>query len=515
MRKRYFEPDGKTFPQLEEEILRSWEDQGILRKTKERMEGGAPLVFCEGPPTANSRPHIGHALARAVKDAFLRYYVMTGRKVVPYIGGWDCHGLPVELEIERALDIASKKEIEELGVEKFNGLCRESVLRYKSDWERMSRRIGYWIDFENAYMTMSKEYIESVWWSLKQLHEKGLLVKGHKVVPYCPRCGTTLSTHEVALGFKETEDRFVTVKYPLKGLDASMLVWTSTPWTLVACAMLAVDRNQEYSVFEHDGEKLMVSSSKLDQFAPGAKVLRRVKGEELIGQEYGAPFRYASPSARVDRIVHSSEVSKEEGTGAMSVAPAYGTVDFELGLEHGIELFDPLDEDGRFTGAVPELDGKAARDADSEVLRLLESRGLLYRWGVLKHAYPFCWRCDTALIHRARDSWFVLVSGAKQELLALNEQIRWVPETFKSGRFGNFLADAKDWAISRDRYWGTPLPVWRCEEGHEICVGSYAELESLSGAKVQDHFDPHRPMVDKILLHCPECGKDMRRKSVV
>ena len=515
MRKLYREPDGESFPQLEAEILGSWEGQGILYKIKERMKGGRPLVFCEGPPTANNRPHIGHALPRAVKDAFLRYHVMNGRKVVPYIGGWDCHGLPVELEVERSLGLKSKKEIERLGVDKFNELCRQSVLKYKIDWEEMSRRIGYWIDFGNAYWTMSSEYIESVWWSLKQLHSLGLLFKGHKVVPYCPRCGTTLSAHEVALGFKDTEDRYAVAKAKMEGLNASLLVWTSAPWTLVANALIAVDRDQEFLLFEHQGETLIVSALRSEWISQGDKVVRHIRGSELIGRRYEPLLGFHDFLGKGQRIVHSAEVPEDEGTGAMGVSPPYGSVDFEIGVSEGIEQFDPIDDQGKFTGAIPPLTGLSARESDSEVIRLLESRGILFRWGMMKHAYPFCWRCDTALIYKAMDSWFVKISEARKRLVALNEDIKWMPEAFKHGRFGRFLVDARDWAISRTRYWGTPLPIWRCGNGHELCIGSIGELRKHSKTDLGAELDLHRPVVDGIVLSCPKCGSDMNREEYV
>lgn len=514
-RKYYREPDGKTFPQLEEEILRLWHDEAIFQKLKDRMRRGDPFVFCEGPPTANARPHIGDAFTRAVKDSFLRYHVMNGRRIVPYIAGWDCHGLPVEIEIEGSFGLDSRKDIEAFGIEKFNSLCRESVQKYKGDWEEMSRRIGYWIDYENAYMTMSNEYIESVWWSLKQLHSKGKLTKGRRVVAYCSRCGTTLSTHEVALGFGEVEDRFVVVKFKLKDTDTSLLVRTATPWALVANAFLAVDRDQEYVVFEQDGEKLVISAARADAFLKGGKVVGRIRGSELLGKTYEPPFRYFAPKGRAFTVVNSPEMLNEEGTGIANVSPAYGSLDYEIGLGEGVEVFDPVGMDGRFTLEVPELAGKLAKDADSEIMRLLESRHLLLRWGVLKHSYPFCWRCDTPLIYKALDSWFVRTSEAKDVMLELNEQVRWVPETFKEGRFGNFLAEVKDWAIGRSRYWGTPLPIWRCVNGHEVCVGSIEELKSLSAFGIPDNLDLHRPAVDRIELRCPECGELMRREEQV
>ena len=515
MTRYYPEPDGKSFPQMEQEMLLQWEREQLLSKMKDRMEGGQPLVFCEGPPTANARPLIGHALTRAVKDAFLRYHVMNGRKIVPYIGGWDCHGLPVELEVERALGIQSKEGIEKLGVDKFNQLCRESVLKYKADWETMSKRIGYMIDYENAYLTMSRDYVESVWWSLKQLHEKGLLVKDHKVLPYCPRCGTTLSTHEVALGFRETEGRSVIVKFKLAGSDMALMVWTATPWALVGNALIAVDRDATYAVLEQSGQKLVVAEDKAGFVAPGAKIVGRVSGSELLGKSYEPLFRYHDYSANGWKVVHSSEVAHEEGTGAMSVSPAYGSVDYDLGIAEGVEVFDPIGADGRFTALVPELKGVFAKDADSEIMRMLESKGALFGWGLIKQSYPFCWRCDTALIYKAIDSWFVKVQASKQRIIELNEQVHWVPEAFKHGRFGNFLADAKDWAISRSRYWGIPLPVWRCSSSHEVCIGGYEDLAKLAKTPISGQFDPHRPSVDAVEIACPECGKPMRREDFV
>lgn len=511
----YPEPRGETFPQIEEHVLRLWESEDILRKVKERMAKGDPLVFCEGPPTANARPHIGHTYTRAVKDALLRYHIMNGRKIVPYMAGWDCHGLPVELEVEKEHGLRSKKDIESLGVERFNALCRESVLKYKADWERVSRRIGYWIDYGNAYMTMSNAYIESVWWSVKQLQERGLLVRGLKVLPYCPRCGTTLSTHEVALGFRETEDRFVVVKFRLKAEDVTLLAWTATPWSLVGNALLAVDKDRDYTLFEHGGEKLVVASGKDEFLRPEDKVLRSFKGSELIGKEYHPVLGGHDFGGREYRIVHSADVAREEGTGIMGVSPAHGSIDLEIGLAEGVSLWDPIDDCGRFTDAAGPLAGKLAREADTDIIRLLEEQDLLFRWGVIRHSYPFCWRCHTGLIYKALDSWFVKTSEVKGRIAELNDTINWVPADFKDGRFGNFLADAKDWAISRSRYWGTPLPVWSCPDGHQACVGSLEELNRLAISPLPKDLDLHRPFIDEVILRCPDCGKDMRRDEAV
>lgn len=515
MTKYYVEPEGVSFPKLEEEVLEKWQQEGILSKVKNRMRGGRPFVFCEGPPTASGGPHIGHVFTRAVKDAFLRYHVMNGRRIVPFIAGWDCHGLPVELEVERSLGLSSKRDIEGLGVAEFNQLCRESVLRYKAEWERVSSRVGYWLDYANAYMTMSPEYVESVWWSLKQLYAKGLLTRGRKVVPYCPRCGTTLSTHEVALGFREVEDRFMIVKFRLKATDASLLVWTATPWTLVGNALLAVDREGTYLLFAHSGEKLVVSESRQDLLAPGDTVLRRLKGSELVGTEYEPVLTRHDFAGKGYKVVHSPEVARQEGTGIVSISPAYSSADFEIGEAEGIPLFDPIDSFGRFTGEVPGLAGKMASESGPEIMRELETRGLLYKWGLLRRSYPFCWRCGSPLIYKALDSWFVRTSAARGRMLELNEHIQWMPGSYKHGRFGNFLADAKDWAVSRSRYWGTPLPIWRCPDGHELCIGSFDELRAHSKVPLPEPFDPHRPAVDTVVLVCPRCGRDMRREEFV
>jgi len=513
--RHYPEPRGETFPQMEEQVLRLWESEDILRKVRERMAGGEPLVFCEGPPTANAEPHIGHTYTRAVKDAFLRYQVMNGRKIVPYTAGWDCHGLPVELEVEKEHGLGSRADIESLGVDRFNGLCRESVLKYKTDWERMSRRIGYWIDYESAYMTMSSQYIESVWWSVKQLYEKGLLTRDRKVIPYCPRCGTGLSTHEVALGFRESEDRFVVVRFRLKGEGFSLLAWTATPWALVGNALVAVDKDRDYVLFEHRGERLVVASGKDEFLKPEDKVVRTLKGSELIGKEYEPLIVAHDYGGSAYRVVHSAEVTREEGTGIMGISPPHGSVDLEVGLAEGVPLWDPLDASGRFVPGAGPLAGKQAREVDTDIIRVLEEKGLLFRWGVFKHSHPFCWRCHTGLVYKALDSWFVKTSEVKARITQLNEEIRWVPETFKHDRFGNFLADAKDWAVGRSRYWGTPLPVWRCQEGHEKCIGSFEELRRLAAGGLPEDFDPHRPSVDTVVLSCPECGKDMRREEAV
>lgn len=515
MAKYYREPAGETFPQLEEEILRYWQERDIPSKVRARVSDGAPVVFCEGPPTVNDRPNVENALTRSVKDSLLRYHAMNERKVIPYFAGWDCHGLPVEIEVEKALRLSSKVDIESHGIKEFNDLCRERVLKFRSDWELMSRRIGYWLDYDNAYMTMSNEYIESVWWAVKELYSRGLLSKSRRVVPYCYRCGTTLGSHEVALGFREREDRYVVARFKVPALDATALSLTSSPWTLVANTYLAVRRDWDYVVIEHGGERLLLAEPRADSVVPGAKVLERVKGESLIGLEYEPLFDFIPKSKGVFRVVHSDSVPEDGGTGIVQISPAYAMDDFGIALEEGVPIFDPVDDLGRFTDAVPGLEGTVARESDVDIVRMLEESGRLFRWGMIKHSYPLCWRCETPLIYKPTDAWAVSASGARTRMQELNEEIRWVPETFKNGRFGNFLPEARDWVISRTRYWGTPLPVWRCASGHEMCVGSVEELRTHASGQVPDDIDLHRPFVDQVVLTCPECGSPMKREEHV
>jgi isoleucyl-tRNA synthetase len=515
MAKYYREPAGETFPQLEEEILSYWQERDIPAKVRERMRDGAPLVFCEGPPTVNNRPHVGHALTRAAKDSCLRYHAMNGRKVIPFFAGWDCHGLPVEIEIEKNLQLGTKESIESYGIGPFNDLCRERVLMFKSGWEEMSRRMGYWLDYENAYVTMSNEYIESVWWAVKQLHSRRLLSKVRKVVPYCYRCGTTLSNHEVALGFREREDRFVIARFKVNDLDATALSHTSSPWTLVANSYLAVRRDWDYVVVEQNGERLLMAERHARAIAPEAAVVESVKGESLLGLEYEPLFDFIPRTEGSFRMVHSEAVPEDDGTGIVQISPAYAMDDFGIALEEGGPIFDPVDESGRFTNEVPELAGRIAREADVEIVHMLEASGRLFRWGLMRHSYPLCWRCETPLIYKPRDAWIVSVSSARKRMKELNESIRWVPETFKDERFGSFLTDAKDWVISRTRFWGTPLPIWRCDSGHELCIGSLEELKAHATEPFAEGMDLHRPHLDKVSLRCPECGSSMKREGHV
>ncbi|UCE45662.1 MAG: isoleucine--tRNA ligase [Methanobacteriota archaeon] len=515
MKRYYREPAGETFPKLEEEILSYWRSREVPRKVIERMASGRPFVFCEGPPTTRNRPHMGNAFTRAVKDANLRFGVMNGSNIVPYIAGWDCHGLPVEIEVEKELKLESKADIESYGVERFNTLCRERVVRFKSEWEDMSRRIGYWLNYDDAYLTMSNEYIESVWWAFKQLHSKGLLTRDRQVSAYCYRCGTTLGSHEVALGFHETEDRSVIVRFKMKDMNASILSHTTSPWTLVANTFLAVRKDWEYAIAEIKGERLIVGVAHAARLLPEARIIETFAGESLLGKHYEPVFDFPGRDGNAFRIVHSSEVPESEGTGVVQISPAYAAVDYGIAMEMGSEVFDPVDDAGKFTDAFPELQGHLAGESDAEIIRLLESSGRLFKWELIRHSYPFCWRCNTPLIYKPKDAWIVSAADARDTMREMNEQVHWVPESYKDGRFGNFIADAKDWVVSRARYWGTPLPIWRCQSGHELCIGSTDELERHAIGEIPDDLDLHRPFVDSIRLRCPECNSPMMREEFV
>ena len=500
-----------SFPDMEKEVIEFWRANDIFRKTRELRKGGKRFVFLEGPPTANGMPHIGHALTRAIKDAFLRYRLMNGYDVEPYIAGWDCHGLPVEIEVEKRIGAKNKADIERYGIREFNSLCKKSVFRYKDEWEKMTERIGFWIDFDNAYVTMKSEYVESVWWSLGQAWKKGLLFKDYKVVPYCPRCGTPLSSHEVAQGYRETKDPSVFVKFRAKDEDAYFLVWTTTPWTLISNELLAVGKEIDYVLVENDGSRLYLAKERLSVLKGDYRVLRELKGSELVGRRYEPLYDYVFPEGKHHYITHADFVSTEDGSGIVHIAPAFGMDDSALCQREGVGMVKPVDEAGKFTADVPPYEGRFVKDCDRDIMIDLDKRGLLYDHGKITHTYPFCWRCGSPLLYYALDTWFIRMSALKDEMLRNNEEINWKPEYLKHGRFGNFLEDLKDWALSRNRYWGTPLPVWTCKNGHQIVVSSIEELKKLAGTLPVD-FEPHRPWVDEVGIKCPECGEPMKRE---
>jgi isoleucyl-tRNA synthetase len=503
---------------MEEGVLRYWKSHDIFHQSMQQREGGPNYVFFEGPPTANGKPGIHHVLARSFKDIFPRYKTMRGYHVVRR-GGWDTHGLPVEIEVEKKLGFTNKQQIEAYGIEKFNELCRESAFTYIQEWERLTDRIAYWVDLDTAYITYKNEYIESVWWILKTFWEKGLLYQGFKVVPYCPRCGTPLSDHEVALGYQETTDPSVFVRMPLvDSPDTSLLVWTTTPWTLPANAAVAVGADVDYVTVEHElaeggSEKLILAEALLEKVFRGdpVKVVDRCKGRDLKGKRYHPLYTFLPLDKPAHRVVLGDFVTIEDGTGMVHIAPAFGADDMQLGLDENLPIICTVAEDGTFIKEVRPWAGIFVKDADPLIKQDLESRGLLFRAEGYTHTYPFCWRCHTPLLYYARPTWYIRTSQYKDRLVELNNQINWYPAHIKNGRFGNWLANNIDWALGRERYWGTPLPVWECEQCHtQTCIGSVKELSERTGKDLSS-LDLHRPHVDGVTFTCQECGGTMKR----
>ena len=513
-----FEPvdPRASFPDMDRRILAFWDEADVFARSLELRSGRPEWVFYEGPPTANGRPGIHHAEARTFKDVYPRFKTMTGHYVARK-AGWDCHGLPVELEIEKEIGTRGKRDIEAFGIAEFNRLCRESVTRYVADWEQLTRRLGFWIDMSEAYWTMSPEYIESVWWALKRLHADGLLFEDDKVTAYCPRCGTALSDAEVALGYARVEDPSLFVGFPVVEaagepslVGASIAVWTTTPWTLLANLGLAVDPTSAYAEVSVADRRYVVAELLRDRVFPGAPVLRTLPGERIVGARYAPPYDNVR-NGDTHRVVAADFVSMEDGTGVVHIAPAFGPEDLEVGRAHGWPVYRPVDGEGRFTAEVPEfLRGRFVKDADPSIVDDLSRRGLVIRADVIEHSYPLCWRCATPLLYYARTSWYVGTTRRKRRLLEVNEEVRWFPESIKHGRYGDWLENNVDWALSRERYWGTPLPVWRCDNGHATVVGSLRELSDRSGRDVTG-IDPHRPEIDDVVVACPECAASARR----
>jgi isoleucyl-tRNA synthetase len=501
---------GQSFPALEERVLERWRERDVFHESirRRRAEGAPRFVFYEGPPTANGRPGSHHVLSRVFKDVFPRYRTMRGR-LVERKGGWDCHGLPVELQIEQELGFTSKEDIERYGVAEFNARCRESVLAYIDEWNRLTERIGFWIDTDDAYFTLTNDYIESVWWSLKEVWNKGLLTEGYKVVPYCPRCGTALSSHEVALGYRDVVDPSVFVRFPVRGEEGtSLLGWTTTPWTLLSNAALAVHPDVTYARARLGDEILIVAEPLVARvLGEEAEVLERVKGSELAGLHYEPPFAFITDyGPRGHTVLEGDFVTTEEGTGVVHTSIAFGEDDFELGRRYGITLHNPVRGDGTFDDRMGPFAGRYVRDADADIVEALRDSGRLFRSEEYEHSYPHCWRCGTPLIYYSKTGWYVRTTEAKDELLAANETVTWYPHHIKHGRFGKWLENNVDWALSRERYWGTPLPIWRAEDGETVCVGSLQELRDL-GAEVPD--DLHRPFIDEVTFE--RDGKTFRR----
>ncbi|MGH4117822.1 isoleucine--tRNA ligase [Clostridium sp.] len=504
---------SKSFMDMEKDILKLWKEKDIIQKNFDLNEGEENFTFYDGPPTANGKPHIGHVLTRVMKDIIPRYKVMKGYKV-PRKAGWDTHGLPVELEIEKKLGISGKPGIEAYGVEKFVTECKDSVFSYVSMWREMSERVGYWIDMDNPYVTYHNDYIESVWWALKQMWDKNLLYKGHKIMPYCPRCGTSLSSHEVAQGYKDVKEASAYVKYKVKDEEKYILVWTTTPWTLPSNVALAVNQKYDYVEVIHDGENLILSKALLSKLEGEYEVVREFKGKELLGVEYEQMFKFYTPQEKAFYIVHGDFVTLTDGTGIVHIAPAYGEDDNLLGQKNNLPLINLVDVEGKFIDCVTSWKGIFVKDADAKILEYLKENNILYKSEKFTHSYPHCWRCDTPLLYYPRESWFVRMSSVRDKLLENNNKINWMPDNTRTGRMGKFLEGVIDWSISRTRYWGTPLPIWECECGHREMIGSIAELNE-KGIDVPEGIELHKPFIDNVHLKCTKCGKSMTRVEEV
>jgi isoleucyl-tRNA synthetase len=502
---------------LEERVLARWREHDVINEVRRLRKDGEPWIFYEGPPTANGRPGLHHVWARVFKDLYPRFQTMRGKNV-PRKGGWDCHGLPVELEVEKELGLSSKHDIEEFGIAEFNRRCRDSVHRYVEHWGALTERAGVWIDTADAYWTLSNDYIESVWWLLEQMWTKGLLYEGHRVTPYCARCGTALSSHELGQPdvYRDVVDPSVYVRFPLIDRDADLLVWTTTPWTLLSNVGAAVGPDIDYvRVADPEGGRdLVMAAARAPQ---DAEVLERWRGWELVGWRYRRPFDLLEPPPGADgwRVVAAEFVSTDEGTGIVHLAPAFGEDDAQVGRAEGLPVLNPVRADGTFDERTGPFAGRFVKDADRAIIDDLRSRGLLVREQPYEHAYPHCWRCGTPLIYWAKTSWFIRTSEQRDTLIRENEKINWQPPTIKHGRFGKWLEGNVDWALSRDRFWGTPLPIWRCSEcGADTCIGSVAELSRRAGRELAD-LDLHRPYVDEVTFPCERCGGEARRLSPV
>ncbi len=485
----------QELPELEQEVLERWRERDVFGESLRNRDGAEQWVFYEGPPTANGRPGSHHVLSRVFKDIYPRYKTMRGYKVERK-GGWDCHGLPVEIAVEQKLGITSKTEIERYGIKEFNEECRNSVFEYLEEWDRLTERIGFWVDLEHAYRTLDESYIESVWWALKTISDKGLLYEGHKVVPYCYRCGTALSSHEVALGYKDVVDPSVYVRFPIAHVPEgnlsnievgdNLLVWTTTPWTLIANAAVAVALGTWYVRAEVDGEVVIVAEALADRvLGESYKLLAKFSPDELMADVlYTPPFGSLEGLGQNAYQIFADEfVTTEDGTGLVHIAPPFGEDDFKLGQQSEIDLVNPVRPDGTYDETIPKYHGRLVKEPQltEELIADLDARGLLFKRKDYEHSYPHCWRCDTPLIYYAKPSWYIATSELRDRMMVANETINWYPPHIKHGRFGDWLSNNVDWALSRERYWGTPLPVWRCEAGHTLTIGSFTELEQLSG----------------------------------
>ena len=509
-----------NFVDRELEVLDFWKKNNVFEESIKSREGGPIFTFYDGPPTANGKPHIGHILTRTMKDIMPRYKTMKGYKVLRK-AGWDTHGLPVELEVEKQLGISGKPQIEDYGVEPFIQKCKESVWTYKGLWEKMSDRVGYWVDMDNPYITYDNNYIESVWWSLRQIWDKDLIYKGHKIVPYCPRCGTSLSSHEVAQGYKDIKDQTATCKFKVKGAENTyLLAWTTTPWTLPSNVGLCVNPEHTYVKATLDGATYILAEALVEAVlgTEGVEIVEKFAGKELCGTEYEPLFTCAKLDKKAFFVVADDYVTLTDGTGIVHIAPAFGEDDARVGRANGLPFVQLVNEQGyfteEFTNEFPQLKDVFVKNADPEILKYLESQGTLFKAIPHTHSYPHCWRCDTPLLYYARDTWFIEMTKVRDRLVANNKTVNWMPESIGEGRFGNFLEGVIDWGLSRSRYWGTPLPIWECKCGHKHLIGSIEELKSMS-SDCPENIELHKPYIDNVHLNCPECGGKMTRVADV
>lgn len=501
-----------NFVDRELEVLKFWKENNIFEQSIDQRTDGPTFTFYDGPPTANGKPHIGHILTRVIKDLIPRYKAMKGYHVLRK-AGWDTHGLPVELEVEKVLGISGKPQIEEYGVEKFITQCKESVWKYQSEWEKMSDRVGYWVDMENPYVTYHNNYIESVWWSLREIWNKDLIYKGHKIVPYCPRCGTSLSSHEVAQGYKDVKDATAIAKFKVTGEENTyLLAWTTTPWTLPSNVALCVNPESTYVKAEMNGTKYILAealvASVLD--AETTTVLETYVGKDLCGMTYEPLFDFATPDKKAYFVVADKYVTLTDGTGIVHIAPAFGEDDARIGRENDLPFVQLVNEQGHFTPEVTPWQDIFVKDADKLIIKWLDENNKLFKSAPHEHSYPHCWRCDTPLLYYARDTWFISMSKVREALVKNNNTVNWLPPAIGEGRFGNFLEGVIDWGLSRSRYWGTPLPIWECSCGHTHLIGSIEELKSMS-SDCPDDIELHKPYIDNVHLNCPKCHNTMTR----
>ena len=501
-----------NFVEREKQVEKFWEDNQIFEKSMKVREGNPSYVFYDGPPTANGKPHIGHVETRVIKDMIPRYRTMKGYQV-PRKAGWDTHGLPVELEVEKKLGLDGKDQIEKYGVEPFIEQCKESVWKYEGMWEDFSHTVGFWADMKNPYVTYHNDYIESEWWALKEIWKKGLLYEGHKIVPYCPRCGTPLSSHEVAQGYKDVKERSAVVRFKVKGEDAYILAWTTTPWTLPSNVALCVNPDEDYVKVTSKGYTYYMAAALVDTvLGEGAEVLEHYQGKDLEFKEYEPLFPYAEKrigNKKAYYVVCDTYVTLTDGTGVVHIAPAFGEDDSKVGHRYDLPFVQLVNEKGEMTEETPRA-GTFCKKADMAVLQALEDKDLLFDAPLFEHSYPHCWRCDTPLIYYARETWFIRMTAVKEDLIRNNNTINWIPESIGKGRFGDWLENVQDWGLSRNRYWGTPLPVWQCECGHQDCIGSIEELKEKAD-NCPDDIELHRPYIDAVTIKCPKCGKEMHR----